>query len=159
MLEYRASLWNRYFTFAVSCRPYASLRAKKFSHWKLTWEDGWDWAPFDCKHTSYTKLETKRSATKHPWHQEGTLRKTNLRASTLLPLKATMRRTEAHGSIPAASTRTFTSLLDTSTGTDILTTATPGSGVSLSWRKGIFRQSEEHRIVETQANRRSVRHG
>ena len=58
-------------------------------------------------------------------------------ASTLLPLKATMRKTEAHGSIPTASTRTFTSLLDTSTRTDILTTATPGSGVSLSWRKGI----------------------
>ena len=79
-------------------------------------------------------------------------------ASTLLPLKATMRRTEAHGSIPTASTRTFTSLLGTSTRTDILTTATPGSGVSLSWWKGIFRQSEEHWLVETQANRRSVRH-
>jgi hypothetical protein len=53
---------------------------------------------------------------------------------------------------------TFTSLLGTSTTTDILTTATPGSGDSLSWWKGIFRHSEEYRIVETQANRRSVQH-
>ena len=102
------------------------------------------WKPSDQQQNNHG---TKRASCENP-----------ICASTLLPLKATMGRTEANGSIPTTSTHSFTFLLGTSPRTDLLTTATPGSGVSLSWRKRISANQKEHRIVETQAIRRPVRH-
>lgn len=35
--------------------------------WWLTWERGWDWAPWDCQHTSGVRLEVKQSAARQSW--------------------------------------------------------------------------------------------
>ena len=36
--------------------------------WKLTWEDDWDWAAWDCEHRdSKARLEIKQSAARQPW--------------------------------------------------------------------------------------------
>ena len=38
--------------------------------WTLPWTDGWDWAPWDLRHDSGTKLEVKQSAARQRWHRE-----------------------------------------------------------------------------------------
>ena len=39
--------------------------------WKLTSEDGWDWAAWDCEHrVSGARLEIKQSATRQSWYCE-----------------------------------------------------------------------------------------
>ena len=38
--------------------------------WHLTWRRGWDWAPWDCEHTSGARLEIKQSAARQSWDSE-----------------------------------------------------------------------------------------
>ena len=38
--------------------------------WWLTWTRGWDWAPWDCQHTSGARLEVKQAAARQSWDQE-----------------------------------------------------------------------------------------
>ena len=38
--------------------------------WWLTWTDGWDWAAWDCQHTSRARLEVKQAAARHSWDRE-----------------------------------------------------------------------------------------
>ncbi len=38
--------------------------------WELTWETGWEWAAWDCQHTSGARLEIKHSAARQPWDRE-----------------------------------------------------------------------------------------
>ena len=39
--------------------------------WRLTTEDGWDWAAWDCEHVSSgARLEIKQSAAKQSWDRE-----------------------------------------------------------------------------------------
>ena len=38
--------------------------------WSLTWETGYDWAPWDLEHDRGTKLEVKQSAARQTWHKE-----------------------------------------------------------------------------------------
>ncbi len=38
--------------------------------WWLTWERGWDWAAWDCQHTSGARLEVKQSAARQSWDRE-----------------------------------------------------------------------------------------
>ena len=38
--------------------------------WSLPWVDGWDWAPWDCQHTSGARLEVKQSAARQSWDRE-----------------------------------------------------------------------------------------
>ena len=35
--------------------------------WRLTWMDAWDWAPWDCQHTSKARLEVKQAAARQTW--------------------------------------------------------------------------------------------
>ena len=38
------------------------------SGWQLTWQEGWEWAPWDCEHkTSGARIEIKQAAAKQPW--------------------------------------------------------------------------------------------
>ena len=38
--------------------------------WWLTWTHGWDWAAWDCQHTSGARLEVKQSAARQSWDRE-----------------------------------------------------------------------------------------
>lgn len=39
--------------------------------WRLTWEDGWDWAAWDCEHVlSGARLEIKQAAARQSWDRE-----------------------------------------------------------------------------------------
>ena len=38
--------------------------------WWLTWAHGWDWAAWDCQHTSGARLEVKQSAARQSWDRE-----------------------------------------------------------------------------------------
>ena len=38
--------------------------------WCLTWTHGWDWAAWDCQHTSGARLEVKQSAARQSWDRE-----------------------------------------------------------------------------------------
>ncbi len=39
--------------------------------WRLTWEDGWDWAAWDCVHVpSGARLEIKQAAARQSWDRE-----------------------------------------------------------------------------------------
>ena len=39
--------------------------------WQLTWEAGWDWAPWDCEHiTSGARLEIKQAAARQSWDRK-----------------------------------------------------------------------------------------
>ena len=38
--------------------------------WWLTWSHGWDWAAWDCQHTSGARLEVKQSAARQSWDRE-----------------------------------------------------------------------------------------
>ena len=38
--------------------------------WWLTWTHGWDWAAWDCQHTSGARLEVKHAAARQPWDRE-----------------------------------------------------------------------------------------
>ena len=38
--------------------------------WWLTWTRGWDWAAWDCQHTSGARLEVKQSAARQSWDRE-----------------------------------------------------------------------------------------
>ena len=41
--------------------------------WRLTWADGWDWAPWDCEHVpTGTRLEIKQAAARQSWDHEST---------------------------------------------------------------------------------------
>lgn len=41
------------------------------SGWQLTWQQGWEWAPWDCEHkTTGARIEIKQSATKQPWSRD-----------------------------------------------------------------------------------------
>ena len=41
--------------------------------WRLTWADGWDWAPWDCEHMQTgTRLEIRQSAARQSWDHEST---------------------------------------------------------------------------------------
>ena len=43
------------------------------SDWRLTWMDGWDWAAWDCEHTtSQVRLEIKQSAARQTWDKRAT---------------------------------------------------------------------------------------
>lgn len=37
------------------------------SGWQLTWQRGWDWAPWDCQHDEGAQLEIKQSAVRQSW--------------------------------------------------------------------------------------------
>ena len=51
----------------VECMIAAALGAE----WRLTSEDGWDWAAWDCEHAvSGARLEIKQSAARQPWDGE-----------------------------------------------------------------------------------------
>ena len=42
--------------------------------WRLTWMDGWDWAAWDCEHTSSgARLEIKQSAARQTWDKGTTV--------------------------------------------------------------------------------------
>ena len=42
-----------------------------WASWRLTTEDGWDWAAWDCEHVSSgARLEIKQSAAKQSWDRE-----------------------------------------------------------------------------------------
>ena len=43
--------------------------------WWLTWTHGWDWAPWDCQHTSGTRLEVKQAAARQSWDREASARR------------------------------------------------------------------------------------
>ena len=48
----------------VECMIATALRPD----WRLTSEEGWDWAAWDCEHTaSEARLEIKQSAARQPW--------------------------------------------------------------------------------------------
>ena len=38
--------------------------------WWLTWTRGWDWAAWDCQHTSGVRLEVKQAAARQSWDRE-----------------------------------------------------------------------------------------
>ncbi len=38
--------------------------------WWLTWTHGWDWAAWDCQHTSGARLEVKHAAARQSWDRE-----------------------------------------------------------------------------------------
>ena len=38
--------------------------------WSLTWSRGWDWAAWDCQHTSGARLEVKQAAARQSWDRE-----------------------------------------------------------------------------------------
>ena len=39
--------------------------------WRLTWEDGWDWAAWDCEHIpSGVRLEIKQAAARQSWDRD-----------------------------------------------------------------------------------------
>ncbi len=38
--------------------------------WWLTWTHGWDWAAWDCQHTSGVRLEVKHAAARQSWDRE-----------------------------------------------------------------------------------------
>ncbi len=38
--------------------------------WWLTWTRGWDWAAWDCQHTSGARLEVKHAAARQSWDRE-----------------------------------------------------------------------------------------
>ena len=40
------------------------------TEWSLTWTLGWDWAPWDCQHSSGARLEVKHSAARQSWDHE-----------------------------------------------------------------------------------------
>ena len=41
------------------------------SEWLLTWQQGWEWAPWDCEHkTSGARIEIKQAAAKQPWSRD-----------------------------------------------------------------------------------------
>ncbi len=40
------------------------------TEWWLTWMRGWDWAPWDCQHTSGARLEVKQVAARQSWDRE-----------------------------------------------------------------------------------------
>lgn len=35
--------------------------------WALTWQRGWEWAPWDCEHDNGARLEIKQSAARQSW--------------------------------------------------------------------------------------------
>ena len=43
--------------------------------WRLTWTDGWDWAAWDCQHTSGARLEVKQAAARQSWDRETSARR------------------------------------------------------------------------------------
>ena len=48
----------------VECMIAAALE----DDWRLTWMDGWDWAAWDCEHTSSrARLEIKQAAARQSW--------------------------------------------------------------------------------------------
>lgn len=38
--------------------------------WWITWARGWDWAPWDCQHSSGARLEVKQAAARQSWDRE-----------------------------------------------------------------------------------------
>ena len=38
--------------------------------WDLTVAEGWDWAPWDCQHSSGARLEVKQGAARQPWDRD-----------------------------------------------------------------------------------------
>lgn len=51
----------------VECMIVLALRQE----WKLMWEVGWEWAPWDCEHVqSRARLEVKQSAARQPWTKD-----------------------------------------------------------------------------------------
>ena len=38
--------------------------------WWLAWTRGWDWAAWDCQHTSGARLEVKQAAARQSWDRE-----------------------------------------------------------------------------------------
>ena len=47
--------------------------------WWLTWRLGWDWAPWDCQHTSGVRLEVKQAAERQSWDRETPARRRSQR--------------------------------------------------------------------------------
>ena len=45
--------------------------------WKLTWEHGWDWAPWDVEHESGARIEVKQSAARQTWDREEVAKRRN----------------------------------------------------------------------------------
>ena len=43
--------------------------------WCLTWMRGWDWAAWDCQHTSGARIEVKQGAARQSWDRETTARR------------------------------------------------------------------------------------
>ena len=43
--------------------------------WWLTWTQGWDWAAWDCQHTSGARLEIKQAAVRQSWDREAPARR------------------------------------------------------------------------------------
>ena len=44
------------------------------SDWALTWQRGWDWAPWDCEHDEGARLEIKQSAARQSWDADSMAR-------------------------------------------------------------------------------------
>ena len=67
MRRYHRSVMNNvYRADYVECLVASTLGPK----WWLTWERGWDWAPWDCQHASGTRLEVKQTAARQSWDRE-----------------------------------------------------------------------------------------
>lgn len=43
--------------------------------WWITWARGWDWAPWDCEHSSGARLEVKQAAAGQSWDRDACARR------------------------------------------------------------------------------------
>ncbi len=103
--------------------------------WRLTWADGWDWAPWDCEHTpTGTRLEIKQAAARQSWdHESPAVRRRPV--FDIASRRGYWPRDGGPWIEARVALRTSTSLPGTGATTNMPTTATPNNGSSLSRRK------------------------
>lgn len=57
----------------VDCGDYVEcmIASELEAGWRLTWEDGWDWAAWGCEHIhSGARLEVKQAAARQSWDRD-----------------------------------------------------------------------------------------